>query len=770
MKAYLFPGQGSQHKGMGENMFKNYPDFVAKADKILGYSIEELCVADANGYLNQTQYTQPALYVVNALSYMDIVRNTNIKPDYVAGHSLGEYAALFAAGAISFEAGLQIVKKRGELMAAALGGGMAAVIGLNYSEVLNILSANNLNIDIANLNSATQIVISGKKSDIEISKAIFEQEEKLKMYIPLKVSGAFHSRYMNDSKKIFESFIEEKFLSAPQIQVISNIYAKPYTHNLQEMRNLLIGQICAPVRWNESMRYLIAQGVTEFIEVGPGKVLSKLVEKIKNEYALSPDVDAPSRVGQNDKVFFGADEKQAVNLTGEMRPIKIGELGSEDFLKAHNTCCAYVAGGMYRGVASKELVIKMGQADLLSFFGAGGLDLEVVKENIHKIKQALGDRKPWGVNIVHNMVKPENDDRLVELCLAEGVRRLEAAAFMSITRALVHYRLKGARLINGELNVPNMILAKISRPEVARAFINCPPESLVAQLLREGKLTTAEAQLASRIPMADDIVVEADSGGHTDMATAYSLFPAIRLLSVEMSKKLNYEKRIRVGAAGGIGTPEAALASFMMGADFILTGSINQCTVEAGTSDLVKSMLQDIDVQDTDYAPAGDMFELGAKIQVLKKGVFFPARANKLYDIYRQYNSIDEIDGKTREQLESNYFKKTIEEIFKEIESRYADREPALLKKASNNPKQKMALIFRWYFAKTSRLALAGDISEKVNFQIHCGPALGAFNQWVKGSALEDWKNRSVDEIGIHLMQNTVELLKLQIQKYSKAV
>lgn len=228
-----------------------------------------------------------------------------------------------------------------------------------------------------------------------------------------------------------------------------------------------------------------------------------------------------------------------------------------------------------------------------------------------------------------------------------------------------------------------------------------------------------------------------------------------------MMEKYRYQKKILLGAAGGIGTPEAAAAAFILGADFILTGSINQCTVEAATSEAVKDLLQQINVQDTEYVPAGDMFELGAKVQVMKKGLFFPARANKLFELYRRYNSIDEIDEKTKKQIEEKYFKRSFEKVFEECKSFYSANE---IEKAEQNPKHKMALIFRWYFGYSTNLALNGSKESRVDYQIHCGPALGAFNQWVKGSDKENWRNRHVDEIGKMIMAETAKLLSQRIK------
>ena len=231
-------------------------------------------------------------------------------------------------------------------------------------------------------------------------------------------------------------------------------------------------------------------------------------------------------------------------------------------------------------------------------------------------------------------------------------------------------------------------------------------------------------------------------------------------MAQEIGKRAGYEQRFTVGLAGGIGTPAAAAASFMMGADFILTGSINQCTVEAGISDEVKDLLQQINVQDTAYAPAGDMFEMGSRVQVLKKGVFFPHRANKLHALYQHYESLDEIPRNIRSQLETRFFKKTFDEVWRETVQYFEGKgERDEISRAERNPKHKMALVFRWYFGYSMRLAFEGDLANRVDFQVHTGPALGAFNQSVAGTRLENWRNRHVDAIGITLMEQTAAFL-----------
>jgi len=439
--------------------------------------------------------------------------------------------------------------------------------------------------------------------------------------------------------------------------------------------------------------------------------------------------------------------------------IRPEQLGSADFRRDHGLRYAYLGGAMYKGIASREMVVALGRAGCLGFLGTGGMRLGEVEESLHFIQSALAQGQPYGLNLLANN-SAQYEDAIVDLYLRHGVRTVEASSYMQLSPSLVRYRLQGLHEDSqGCVHAPNRIVAKLSRPEVAAQFLSPPPERIVSQLLAQGRITAREAELARRIPVAQDICVEADSGGHTDQGVALAIFPAIRQLARTLEAQHRFEKPFRLGCAGGIGTPEAASAAFMMGADFIMTGSINQCTVEAGTSDEVKDLLQEINIQDTAYAPAGDLFELGSKVQVMKKGVFFPARANKLYELYCNHESLDQVDAKTLRMIEEKYFRRSIDEVWAETEAFYRQNRPDELKLIEANPKKKMSAIFRWYFVRTSRLALAGDKECKVDYQVHTGPALGAFNQWVKGTPLEHWRQRHVDEIARALMNGTAELM-----------
>jgi malonyl CoA-acyl carrier protein transacylase len=276
---YLFPGQGSQKTGMGQELFERFPQRVEEADEILGYSIARLCLEDPEGCLNLTQYTQPALYVVNALSYFAQLEDHPTSPvDYAAGHSLGEYNALLAAQAFDFITGLKLVQKRGWLMSEAEQGGMSAIIGLPLEKIQEVFQALNIHtIDIANLNSPTQIVISGPPGDLDrVDPAL--KVAGAKLVVRLNVSGSFHSRYMKPAAHLFSEFLKGFTFSPLQIPVIANSTAKPYENDEIALR--LAEQIHSPIRWTDTIKFLFKTPQPEFKELGPHGVLTKLVKQI----------------------------------------------------------------------------------------------------------------------------------------------------------------------------------------------------------------------------------------------------------------------------------------------------------------------------------------------------------------------------------------------------------------------------------------------------------------------------------------------------------
>lgn len=339
MKVYMFPGQGSQKVGMGKDLFDRFPEMVKRADSILGYSVKQLCVEDPNDQLNSTEYTQPALFVVNALSYLAKIEDGESEPDFLLGHSLGEFNALHAAGCFDFDAALKIVRKRGELMSQAEGGAMAAILNVSAEEIINILKSNQLDsIDIANYNAPAQTVISGPVTDIKKAQSFFQEGNML--YIPLNTSGAFHSHLMAAAKDKFSKYLKRFKISEPRISVIANVSAK--SHHADEIINNMSEHITSPVQWVKSIEYLVdvAGSVDRcgFEELGSGDTLSKLVfkiteaiskrEKVKNH--RDPAIDSVHHVRQPTLLTSGGaiheqaeskDPKVKVSRWNELFPV-----------------------------------------------------------------------------------------------------------------------------------------------------------------------------------------------------------------------------------------------------------------------------------------------------------------------------------------------------------------------------------------------------------------------------------------------------------------
>jgi malonyl CoA-acyl carrier protein transacylase len=283
--AFIFPGQGSQKRGMGQGLFDEVSQFTGvekEVDTILGYSVRKLCLEDIHKRLNETQFTQPCLYVVNALYYYKAL-GSGLSPAYLAGHSLGEYNALLAAGVFDFITGLRLVKKRGELMSQAKNGGMGAVIGMGAASIVKMIKDQGLaNIDVANFNSPSQTVVSGPVEDIKRAGPIFEKGGA-QMYIPLQVSAAFHSRYMTEAGKALDGFLAPMSFAPPKTPVVANVTAQLYPREnaAESIKSLLVRQMTHSVQWTQSIEFLIGRGVTQFNEVGPGNVLTRLVQQIQ---------------------------------------------------------------------------------------------------------------------------------------------------------------------------------------------------------------------------------------------------------------------------------------------------------------------------------------------------------------------------------------------------------------------------------------------------------------------------------------------------------
>ena len=440
--------------------------------------------------------------------------------------------------------------------------------------------------------------------------------------------------------------------------------------------------------------------------------------------------------------------------------VDVSNLGDPSFCRDFGLRYPYYAGAMANGIASHEVVVAMSRAGMLGFFGSAGLAPKAVSAAVDRLHAELGDA-PYGVNLIHSPNEPDLESEVVDICLRKAVHTVEASAYMNLTLAVVRYRVHGIhRNAQGEVVAPNRIVAKVSRVEVATRFFSPAPEKFLAKLVEAGEITAEQAAMAGEIPMAQDISAEADSGGHTDRRPAMALLPTMMALRDELQAKYGYTQPLRVGLGGGVSTPASAAAAFAMGAAFVVTGSVNQACRESGSSDLVRQMLAESKQADVAMAPAADMFEMGVTVQVLKRGTMFPVRAAKLYEIYRSCGSIEEIPADDRAKIEEQIFRAPLDEIWEQTRTFFAERDPRQLERAAKNPKHKMALVFRWYLGQSSRWANAGVPDRQVDYQIWCGPSMGAFNEWVKGSYLESWENRRVVAVALNILYGAAVLTR----------
>jgi len=292
MFSVIFPGQGSQSVSMGKNLYDKY-DFVKelfkKADDILGHSISNIILEGPKDILDLTENTQPAIFLVSYSIYETIKRETNINLEnakYFAGHSLGEYSALSASGSLDFESTIKLLKIRGKAMQSAVPkgqGGMLAVLGTDINNVVEILDKNKYECFVANDNCNGQVVLSGNIRDLNL--LIEDLKNNSIKNIMLPVSAPFHCKLMRPATEIMKTKINETYFTNPKISIISNVTANE-TKDSNEIKDLLIKQIESPVRWRESVLYMVQKGVKKFVEIGPGKVLSGLIKRIDRSLEL----------------------------------------------------------------------------------------------------------------------------------------------------------------------------------------------------------------------------------------------------------------------------------------------------------------------------------------------------------------------------------------------------------------------------------------------------------------------------------------------------
>lgn len=290
--AFVFPGQGAQSVGMGKDLYEAVPaskNTIDSADRTLGFSLSKLMFEGPDDELKKTYNTQPALLTASVAA-LEALREKGVSPDYVAGHSLGEYSALVAAGVLSFEDAVALVRARGEYMEAAVPGGqgaMAAVLGADrvaLEELCRNISEGGQLVEMANINCPGQIVVSGSKEGVAACSERVK-EAGGKRAIPLEVSGPFHSSLMKEAAQRLADKLGAVSFHEPSIPVVANVTARP-AESAESIRALLVEQVYSPVLWEDTVAYLIAEGVDTFVEIGPGNVLTGLIKKMDKTVKL----------------------------------------------------------------------------------------------------------------------------------------------------------------------------------------------------------------------------------------------------------------------------------------------------------------------------------------------------------------------------------------------------------------------------------------------------------------------------------------------------
>ncbi|MEW4369192.1 ACP S-malonyltransferase [Paenibacillus kandeliae] len=290
--AFVFPGQGAQKAGMAKDVYDASPaaaQYFNKADDVLGFAISKLAFEGPEDELKQTANTQPALLTAS-ITLLEALKERNIQPDYVAGHSLGEYSALVAAGALSFEDAVAVVRARGQFMEQAVPAGqgaMAAVLGAEREALAQLcasVTADGHAVELANVNCPGQIVVSGTQAGVEAVSARVK-EIGGKRAIALEVSGPFHSSLMEPAAQRLAERLQDVTFHDAAVPVVANVNAEAVTSG-DQIGELLVKQVYSPVLWEDSVRYMIEQGVDTFIEIGPGNVLTGLIKKIDKNVRL----------------------------------------------------------------------------------------------------------------------------------------------------------------------------------------------------------------------------------------------------------------------------------------------------------------------------------------------------------------------------------------------------------------------------------------------------------------------------------------------------
>lgn len=443
-------------------------------------------------------------------------------------------------------------------------------------------------------------------------------------------------------------------------------------------------------------------------------------------------------------------------------PIYPEWLGDRLFSHTHGCRFNYVVGEMARGIATTRMVVEAVRAGCVGFYGSAGLTPNVIEAGVQEIKaQLTPEQTAWGANLIHSPQQPGYEARVVDLFLAQGVKRVSASAFMKLSVELVRYTAIGlSRAADGTIHRENHVFAKVSRAEVAEPFMSPAPARLLSELVARGAITAEQADLASQVPVAAEITAESDSGGHTDNRPASVLFPSLALARDRVAARTSVDANaIRIGLAGGLSTPASVAAAFSMGAAYVLTGSVNQSAVESGLSEAGRRLLAKAGPADVAMAPAADMFEQGVEVQVLKRGTLFAMRGKRLHAMYRSGASYETLPAKDQAWLD-DVLGEPFDAAWQRTLAYIRQANPAEAARAESDGNKRLALVARRYLFMGAQWAREGTPGREMDYQVWCGPAMGVFNEWVAGSFLEPTENRTIKQIAWNLLEGAAQFTR----------
>lgn len=597
MKAFVFPGQGSQRRGMGEELFPRFPRQVQEADRILGYSITRLCLEDPDDCLNLTAYTQPAIYVVSWLACLAALEDGQ-SADMAAGHSVGEYTALTAAGVFDFELGLRIVVERARLMAAIEGGGLAAVIDCDERQVERLIAdAGVPGLEIANINSPRQVVVGAPRAALaDFVRHCAGVERRV---VPLRVSGPFHTSMMATAAQAFRTFLDaqQAAFRDPRFPVYANLDAQP--HRRDALAETLARHISHPVRWQALIENMLAQGVEHFVEIGRPAILTPMIEDIRKGQT---EADASPQPGQAPSASL----ERASYRSGQTKPSQIQPEPSEYAATEDRFGCQrpLLAGPLPLAAASVELLGALSRHGALAILDSEGTALEELSQLLERLAGQPGLRGRFALAL--------NPD-------------LPLAPLLGLlARHAVH-----GLLVPGEL-LGSPLFAGLSR-HPAR------PPLLLASVRDEGALALAW-------PCADAIYVEI-GGPEGSGAELPLLSTALHRRNTPLQGDGAKGKGPLVGVGGIVGTPANAQGMRELGVDFVVSGAAFLATRESGLPEATRQALRRVGMAQHRLLPDGRFPEFASRSAAYVLASDAAERAERRQARYLQAPAAQPADG-----------------------------------------------------------------------------------------------------------------------------